>query len=445
MRKIVSLGIIAVLAVSAGARAEDVPVLRLGLHFPETGAAPVHSQAINAGASLYWRYLHETLGLLVHGKRIEVTTADDQFSPTTAVSACDKMATEDDALILLGATGTDQINACASYADQRGIPYLSPGVQEAGLMDRHTYFALSMTYPAQSRILAEFVVNELGSSVDQYRSPPENLVAAVCDPLRPGILVDEIAVPVLDDCPPDPELNGVRIALVRQNTPNYNDTENALRSALQDLGTDLHAVYAVLKEGFENEAQQVAADMEREGIDVVITTTSPVFTLRLAEHASQGDYFPRYVMYGMTSGLNAVARIGCLGGDLQHTSAFSAWPGWDALARGEFDPSFAAAANEYAADRNTVEEGDYLVWMWGMMKSIHQILEAVGPDPARADITALLDAGYSHSTGVFPDFAVDADDHFGTDAVHRLEVDCDAPGGQQFLQRDAFVTGYPAS
>ena len=51
------------------------------------------------------------------------------------------------------AGGADQITACAQYANENGIPYLSAGVNEDGLADLETYFATSLTYAEQAPLI----------------------------------------------------------------------------------------------------------------------------------------------------------------------------------------------------------------------------------------------------------------------------------------------------
>ena len=63
------------------------------------------------------------------------------------------MVEQEGAFILVGGGGADQITACARYANDNGIPYLSAGVNENGLTDLSTYFATTMTYAEQAPLL----------------------------------------------------------------------------------------------------------------------------------------------------------------------------------------------------------------------------------------------------------------------------------------------------
>ena len=65
------------------------------------------------------------------------------------------MVEDEGAFMLVGGGGADQITACAQYASENGIPYLSAGVNEEGLADLETYFATTLTYAAQAPLLME--------------------------------------------------------------------------------------------------------------------------------------------------------------------------------------------------------------------------------------------------------------------------------------------------
>ena len=57
---------------------------------------------------------------------------DDEFNPNRAVSVCREMVEQEGAFMLVGGGGADQITACAQYAAENGIPYVSAGVNEDG-------------------------------------------------------------------------------------------------------------------------------------------------------------------------------------------------------------------------------------------------------------------------------------------------------------------------
>src|SRR5207302_4729824 len=57
----------------------------------------------------------------------------------------------------VGGAGTDQIVACAHYAQSVGVPYLSAGVNQQYLAQLSDYFAVSESYPQQVGPLVQYM------------------------------------------------------------------------------------------------------------------------------------------------------------------------------------------------------------------------------------------------------------------------------------------------
>ena len=87
------------------------------------------------------------------GRNVRVVFRDDEFNPQNAVQVCREMVEQEGAFLLVGGGGADQITACAQYANENGIPYLSAGVNETGLTDLDTYFATTLTYAEQAPMI----------------------------------------------------------------------------------------------------------------------------------------------------------------------------------------------------------------------------------------------------------------------------------------------------
>ena len=94
--------------------------------------------------------------------------------------SCREMVEDDGAFLLVGGGGADQITACAQYAADNGIPYLSAGVNENGLSDLDTYFATTLTYAEQAPML----IAQL-QAAGHHRDRPRRLRHAVVR-RRPG-------------------------------------------------------------------------------------------------------------------------------------------------------------------------------------------------------------------------------------------------------------------
>lgn len=380
---------------------EDTIVI--GLHAPLSGAAPIEGKAFEKGKDLYWKWLEEAEGRKVFGTHdVEVIFEDDRYTPSTAVQKCNDMSKQ--AFLLIGGAGTDQINACANFADPRQIPYLSPGVQEAGLSNRQSYFAVSMTYAQQMPLLVQLLKRENSS---------QNFAAKGG---APGTLT---------------------IGHVRPNTPNFDDADNALREEVKKQGWEYKA-YTVVKEGNSQEAQQVAQRMQQDNVDVAVPITAPVFTIQLAINTGSNNYFPQYAGVGITNNVNQMINQACNRDQFEGALFFSPWPGWKNVMNGEFDPDFRDAAERFAPDVNTrTDGGDLMLALWGIMKTVHNMLEDVGPGVTRQSFIQRIQ-NFDVALKVFPTLDYGKSHPFGAQDVHTLLGACNDPDGAQWVSHPRY-------
>jgi ABC-type branched-subunit amino acid transport system substrate-binding protein len=135
--------------------------VRIAAHAPVTGAAPLPAPAFEEASDLYYKWYTEVQGNeLLGGRDVEVTFANDQYQPSTAAQVCRQLMQTH--FMLFGAGGTDQIQTCARIAERGSTPYYSAGVTETGLRGLEWYWAFSMSYKAQGRLLAQYVDREYG-------------------------------------------------------------------------------------------------------------------------------------------------------------------------------------------------------------------------------------------------------------------------------------------
>ena len=438
MKRLLSLVVASALIAPLAARAEDSTgvtdtKITIGIHIPLTGAAPIHPEVADAGKDLYWRWL-KSRGGSINGRDVEVLLANDGGSNPTAGYVCNDMADKRGAFLVVCFSDTDPINACSGTLERIGVPYLSPGVQEAELEDRSTYFALSATFPAQMRITAEYVLNVRGPSAERYEPMGE-------PPPPPWFRIPilGIAIPKEPEGEPPPP-NAIDVGLVRPNTPNYNDAQRALADGLDAEGIRLH-VYAATKEGHPDQMRQFVSQMRPDGIDAVFDMMGRSQTVALAERMDEMGYRPHFLGPSMRAGVDSLLQNACDGPDsaLHEASFFTAWPAFSDAAA--FDPDLVDAARELAPGiDSTSTDRDFLFALWGLMKVVAGMLDAAGPTPTREGFLAAMDAGYAGATGVWAPVSVSSSNHFGVDAVHRIEADCVTD--QAFHEREAFVTGY---
>ena len=343
----------------------------IGIHAPVTGAAPFPQNSFEAGKDIYFQFINAQGG--IHGRSVRVVFRDDRFDPRSAVAACREMVENDNAFLLIGGGGSDQIGACAEYANDNGVPYLSAGVQTAGLADLRGYFALSATYAQQAPLLAQMISTQFG---------------------------------------------GQSVAIVVAEGENLDDYYSAQVEALEAAGITPVLADRIPKTTSQADALSIATELQRSGAQIVVFNASPVSFLNISAAAAGQNYRPRWVGPGVTNGLNTVATVGCGTNAVNGARFFSPFPQLDAI--DQIDPDFRPAYQQYAG----AAPDDLGIALWGLDKLVATILQAAGPDVTRQSFVALLESGQVFETGVFPPVQYSADNHFGGTAVHVLEGDC---------------------
>lgn len=350
-------------------------VIKIGAHAPITGAAPVPSDSANKGAEIYWRWL-ERNGVKIHGRDVEVVLRNDNYNPSQAVAVCRQMVEEDEVFLLSGAAGTDQIQACARYAASVGVPYLSAGVTEVGLDGLPNYFAVSMTYPDQQPLIADFLRNDLGAADEKN-------------------------------------------AIVWFNTASFKDGHDAFIQAMEAAGLSVDYDRAVPKTAGASEAQAVATELNQRGIDNVNLLLAPVFWLQMLNAAGSQAYHPQWVGAGIQFTFDAVASAGCQSGSLDGAKMFAPFPAW--VDSDKFDPEFRQAVRTLYPGEG---DGDDFMWLgWSSSKAIHEMLLDAGRDLSREKFIYTVERG-SYFSGIFPHLRFTPEDRFGADEVHVSEAKC---------------------
>ena len=332
------------------------------------------------------------------------------------MDACTALTTgKDAAFLLIGAAGTDQIRACADYANRKGIPYFSAGVQESVVKGYKTYFALTMTYAQQMPLLMQRIAVE-GNALDQWTTG--------------GVKRGD---------------GKIKIAFVRPNTSNFDDAQRAFEAAFAKLDQSKYqkTIKTVIKEGTQSEAAQLAQTLKNEGVDVVSPITAPNFTVYLAGAAGGQQYNPRYMGVGVTNGVNqGIARM-CTNQDFHNAVFFSPWPAWSHRSQaGIGDPNFERAVQQDDAQQVNGRNngGDLLLALWGINRTIHGILEAAGPNVTRESLVAMMRTYKGGTSGFFPDLSYSSGNPFGAQGVHSLVGRCDANGSSgEFIEDPKYL------
>ncbi|MDQ3294839.1 MAG: ABC transporter substrate-binding protein, partial [Actinomycetota bacterium] len=351
----------------------------IGIHAPVTGAAPFPQNSFESGKDIYFQFVNETRGG-IHGRQVRVVFRDDRFDPRSAVAACREMVENDGVFLLIGGGGSDQIGACAAYANSVGVPYLSAGVQTAGLDQLRGYFALSATYAQQAPLLAQLIRS-------QHAGKP--------------------------------------VALVVAEGENLDDYFNTQLQALRDVGIEPVLTRRIPKSTSQADALTIANQLRGSGAQAVVFNASPVSFLNVSAASAGQGYRPTWLGPGVTNGLATVATVGCAAANsVDGAQFFSPFPQLDAI--DAIDPDYRPAYRQFAG----AEPDDLGIALWGLGKLVAAFLEAAGPDVSRQSLVSLLESGQVFQTGVFPPVAYSPQSHLGGSQVHLLQANCAAGAWQ---------------
>lgn len=357
--------------------------IKIGLHAPLTGAAPVPTEAFRRGLPVYWNFVQKS-ERGVFGRKVDVVFKDDEFNPSTAVRVCREMVEQEKVLLLIGIAGADQITACAKYANSAGVPYISAGVNEEGLTGLRGYFAASQTYAQQSPVLGQ-----LAKKLSQAG----------------------------------------KVAIVVENTPTFRESKASAENAMKSQGLNIVYSKFISKGASQAEILTTTNDLRASGADVVYYLGPPITFISLATQGQSQGFVPNYIGPGLSNGLNLVAQAGCPGiGSARFLSPF---PQTDAIDR--LDPNY---TKEYRAQNPRETPDDLGIGLWGLNKSLHQVLKAAGKDMTRQSLVATMESGRAFESGVFPKTQYSAKNHFGADSAHLLVADC---GSRTFKTEATFV------
>ncbi|MDQ3108190.1 MAG: ABC transporter substrate-binding protein, partial [Actinomycetota bacterium] len=352
----------------------------IGIHAPVTGAAPFPQATFEEGREVYWKAKGP-----INGRQVKVVFFDDQFNPSRAVQVCREMVEKNKVFLLVGGGGADQITACAKYANQVGVPYLSAGVNQTGLEALKTYFALSLTYAQQSPILAQLAKNKLGKT-------------------KVGIIVAD--------------------------TPSFADAQQSFTKAATDAGLQITLNRKINKNASQSETLAAAGEMQRSGAEVVYILTAPTVFIQFAQSANGQGYNPQYIGPGISAGLNTVAAVGCPGiGEARFLSPFF-----------QLDDPGADEYKKAYQDQNGKAGDDIGFALWGLSAILADMFKATGPELGRAKFVQTLQSGKPFSGGVYPEAKYSPGKPFGGSAMALLKAECG--GANKYVTEAKNVTGF---
>lgn len=359
--------------------------IRIGIHAPITGAAPVPAQSFQKGKDLYWNWLKQN-NKTVLGRDVEVVFRNDNYNPSQAVSGCREMVEKEKVFLLVGIAGTDQIQACAQYAASAGVPYISAGVTEIGVADLRNYFTIWMTYREQGPLLADMMTTKLGAR---------------------------------------DEVNG----MLRFRTPTFEDAHQGFIDGMKKHGAPVQYDRTVSKTAGQTDAQAIATEIcQQENVDNLYVLTSPTFFIQLAQAAASQQCFPQYVGVGLSMAIDTVASVACRN--------------QRSIDNARFLNPFPAFFNADQYDQNFKKAGgtdDIMFGLWGFSKVMHEMFNGTGTGITRESFVLKSEKLRNVETGVFPNLDFSPSDHLGGTAMHLNRADC---ANNRWVTEQAFVRDF---
>ena len=329
-------------------------MIRIGIHAPLSGASPLPQGSFESGAKKYWA------GKKFFGRGVEVLIRDDKYTPSGAVRACEELSRE--AFVVLGAAGTDQIQACGRNRtlQRSSTPYISSGVTENGLRGIPTYFANSLTYKQQSPIV-------------------------VSNAKRQGFPTG-------------------KWALVLSETPNFTDAKESMEVALKKAGIDYEYI-PVPKAGTDSDAAALATKLRSGRFPVVYFLGQPFFFAKTVQQTQGPGYTPTWTGPGPSMGVNSVLSLTCGSAGGFKASFLSPYHGLDK-----------APGGKYKDDIEMITAGS-------MMGVEFMLKQLTAETLNRETLINKLKGGMKIPGGIFPpaDFSRG---QFGGTGVYALNSDC---------------------
>ena len=352
----------------------------IGLHAPLTGPAPIPNLSVTKAADIYWKWLRHR-GKTINGRNVKVVLRNDNNNPSNAAKVCRQMVKQDGAFLLAGVLngplGSVQADVCARVAEQLGVPYIALGGGTNDVDRLDNYFAISMTFPAQGRLLADYFVEKLKGRSRQ---------------------------------------NG----LVSFNTPHNREAATAFRRRLEKRKSDLDYERLIARTSGATEAQTLATELNTAGIKNVFVFTSPPFFIQLVNAANNQNYHPVWTGIGdpVTNSDDLLGTM-CNGSDPFRARFFSPVPAF--VDRNEYDKTFdRAMAAIYPSGPK-----DEVVWRgWSTAKQIARMLRATGAKLTTRRFISRVEAADNLGTGILPRVNFTSKDHFGSSRTHVVVSRC---------------------
>jgi ABC-type branched-subunit amino acid transport system substrate-binding protein len=363
--------------------------IHLAMHFPVTGSSPNPYTAVS-DYNIYWDHLRAK-GESIAGRSVTMRARDDRSTPSAARDVCRDMAeTDPRAFVLLGFAGPGQIQACAHYAMQQGIPYLAPGSSRYPLENMATHFSLSAPYTDQAPLIGRILRDRFGA---------------------------------------EDQKNG----WIRSSGGNDGDLRTA-QAVFASQGLEFESIYTVNAEANYQELEGVVLDMKGRGIENVYFGGTPTHFIYFWQAARTNGFRPQLTGPGFTVTADGPLHAACSYDGAPNGSLFlSPYPAFSE--RGKWDPEY----SEAVAKLDTRYDNELNWWIWNLSRSVEKLLRLPGRNLTRERLLWFATHAPRIETGLMPPLDYAPNDHFTDESIHMLKARCDR-GTSRWVGAGSFLS-----
>ena len=343
--------------------------VRIGMHVPETGAAPVPTDFRDVFAVLE-QHLNANP---VHGRKVEFLIEDDGYDPAVGLAACRKIE-DGDPLFVIGHTQPAVQDACAGLFQSRGVPYLMRGTNQDVLNGRSLAYFGTIPDDIQGGLLGDYVIRRLGGAGKKAAVVYGNDQVAAKDAFTARV-----------------KAGGGSVVVTEESVPRQPDFS------------------------------AVVQKLQQSGAEFVFLSLPPVNAIKLSVQAQGQGYHPTWLGGGSYWNYNMVLESA--GAALDGAVSFSPWASVDSPDASEF-----RAVYQRARPGKQAPDIGLIVWGWAMLA--RHALQQAGPDLSRATLVNTLNT-LQFTSPYWNPITYSAADHRGASAVAVFRADGQAKRWRQ--------------
>lgn len=114
------------------------------------------------GMQAYFAHVNKEGG--IHGRKVNLQVADDQFDPSSTTTLTRRMVERDGVFAMVGSLGSPNVLAVMDYLNDRGVPfvYQGGGATELAVPPKEYVFPFQPNYLLEGNLMVNYMVEELG-------------------------------------------------------------------------------------------------------------------------------------------------------------------------------------------------------------------------------------------------------------------------------------------